>query len=142
MITNKYNNSKIYKLYHPSKPEFCYIGSTYRKLNNVLSSLKSTYKLYSLKKKGSFKLSYLILMNSFDNDSKKFDRNLRIELISHFNCNDIDELKKKEGEFINSLTCVNKLTFDKIKNLTFDKNPPHSKIENNKLKNLTWDNVL
>ena len=94
---NKYNNSKIYKLYSESAG-LTYIGSTCEKyLSRRLSGHVRSYKCY-LNGKYHYVSSFEIL---------KYD-DYKIELIEKVNVGDKDELRMIEGKYIKEIECVNK----------------------------------
>jgi hypothetical protein len=95
---NKYNNSKIYKIWSP-QTEMIYIGSTTQKyLCQRLTNHIVDYNNYN-KNKRTFISSFHIIKY---NDAK-------IELLENFSCNNIEELNKREGELIRQYKdkCVN-----------------------------------
>jgi len=97
METNKYNHSKIYKIIS-SKTDLIYIGSTTKTLAQRLASHKYDYKKNKNDDKkylSSFKLLEL--------------EDYEILLLESINCNNKDELRAKEREWIEKLKneCVN-----------------------------------
>ena len=91
---NKYNNSKIYTIRSHQTDKF-YIGSTIKKyLSDRLSEHKSSFK-----KNINITSSFEIL---------QFE-DAYIELLENVNCNDRNELCKREGELIRQYKnqCVN-----------------------------------
>jgi hypothetical protein len=92
---NKYNNSKIYKIWSP-QTEFIYIGSTYQMLCKRLADHKSFYKMNT----GTIKCSSFEII--------KYD-DVKIELIENLSCNNKEELTKREGEIIRQYKdiCIN-----------------------------------
>ena len=93
-----YQNSKIYVL-RSHQTEKIYIGSTCNELRKRLCQHKTQYKSFNNKKNNRYTTSYEIL---------KYN-DCFIDLYEKFSCNDKDELRKREGEIIRSLDCVNKL---------------------------------
>ena len=94
---NKFNNSKIYKLYSESSG-LTYIGSTCEKyLSRRLAGHVRNYK------------NYLIVKNNYITSFEilKCD-DYKIELLKKVNVSDKDELRKIEGDFIRKIKCVNK----------------------------------
>jgi len=86
-----YNNSKIYKLVC-NEPNLIYIGSTTQKLCQRLSKHKNHYK-----------------DNRCITSSKLFDKgDVKIILIEEFNCENKEQLLKRERHYIELLECVNK----------------------------------
>lgn len=97
---NKYHDSKIYRIVC-FLTGYVYIGSTCEKyLSTRLAGHKSAYKNYlKNKNKAKFTTSFKVLeKNSF-----------RIELIEEVHCNNINELRRIEGKYIQNEECVNKL---------------------------------
>jgi hypothetical protein len=103
MSQNIYNNSKIYKV-EPivvHEPHEIYIGSTTNKyLSDRLAKHKSSYKAYLNNIN-----HYISIFDLFD---KYGVENCKIFLIESYNCNDINELRTKEGAYIRTLNCINK----------------------------------
>ena len=97
---NKYNNSKIYKIWSSSNPEEIYIGSTIKSLKDRYSAHKSDYKKWLENKRGFY--SSFSLFEKYGVDT------CFIELIETHNCNNADELKKREGHFQAQIKCINK----------------------------------
>jgi len=95
---NKYNNSKIYKIWSPNT-ELIYIGSTTQLLCKRLADHTKNFNLYK-NSKYHYTSSFKILEY----------QDAKIELIENVNCNDREQLHKREGEFIrqNREICVNK----------------------------------
>jgi hypothetical protein len=92
-----YKNSKIYKLYSPSK-NIVYIGSTTQPLCKRLSKHLTDYRAYN---KDNNKTYYYAFMVLDCNDYK-------IELLEEYPCNNKQQLEKKEGEYIKNNNCCNK----------------------------------
>ena len=83
---------KIYKIYSVIGNK-CYIGSTTHSLNKRFSNHKSKYKTNTLHSTSKYIFDY---------------PDAKIELILDYKCNSIIELRRKEGEYIQQLECVNK----------------------------------
>lgn len=92
-----YANSKIYAI-RSHKTDEIYIGSTLQPLYMRLSAHKRNYKRY---KNGSYHYvsSYKILEYE----------DAYIELIEDYPCERKEELNRREGQYIRSMDCVNKL---------------------------------
>jgi len=91
-----YSKSKVYKIYCPTEPSLCYIGSTTKQyLSQRMDGHRSKYK--TCKKSTT---SYLI----FD---KYGIENCIIELIELYPCFTVEELRKREGYYIQNNNCVN-----------------------------------
>jgi hypothetical protein len=96
-MNRDYSKSKIYKIVDYSTNNI-YVGSTLKALSNRLAQHRSTYKSY-LNGKYHYVTSFKVLENN----------NYRIELIENYpECTSIEELHKREGEWIQRLDCVNK----------------------------------
>jgi hypothetical protein len=98
MADNKFKLGKIYTIRSNTTP-LVYVGSTcQRHLSSRMSSHRSKFKAY---KKGSknYCASFKIL---------EIDENCYIELHEYYPCNTDLELRKREGEVIRELDCVNK----------------------------------
>ena len=93
-----YKNSKIYKLYSPSK-NIVYIGSTTQPLCKRLAVHLSHYRAHKKDNTKSYTTSYLVL------DCEDY----KIELLEEYACNNKQQLLKKEGEHIKDNECVNKI---------------------------------
>lgn len=93
----KYKQAKIYKIVCNISGKQ-YIGSTCKKLNKRLSGHRGSYKLY-LQGKFNYVTSFEILKNG----------NYDIILIEKFPCKTKVELAKREGYYIETIECVNKL---------------------------------
>ena len=91
-----YQNSKIYKLYSPSK-NIVYIGSTTQILCKRLVEHLSKYKAYKNDNSKNYLTSFLVL------DCEDY----KIELLEDYACNNKQQLEKKEGEYIKNNECVN-----------------------------------
>ena len=103
MANNKYNNSKIYKIEPIVEHEEheIYIGSSSKKyLSQRFQNHKSDYKRYL-----NSKVNYITVFDLFD---KYGVDNCKIYLLENFNCNNVNELRAKEGEYIKKLKCINK----------------------------------
>lgn len=100
MGSNKYEDSKIYKLISDSTDRV-YIGSTYKTLNERLSSHKSDYNRNKEKK------NVRKLANSFH--LFKIG-NIRIELLESYPCSSKRELHERERYWIDHYKekCINK----------------------------------
>jgi hypothetical protein len=84
---NKYNNSKIYKIWSP-QTELIYIGSTTQKyLCQRLTNHIVDYNNYNKNKKKFISSFHIIKYGDY-----------KIELLETFECNNKEELNKREGE--------------------------------------------
>ena len=96
---NKYQNGKVYKTVDVGYKK-CYIGSTCESLNQRMARHRSKYAAYLNGKVEHTRSFYLF--DEFGVD------NCKIELIEHYPCDEKDELRKREGEYIRATECVNK----------------------------------
>jgi hypothetical protein len=90
-----YLNSKIYKIVCDITNQI-YIGSTTQKLSSRLSGHVAEYKKWSLGKTKKYISSFEIIKNN----------NYSIILIENFQCNNNEELHKKERYFIETMVNV------------------------------------
>ena len=95
---NKYNNSMIYTIRSPHTNKF-YIGSTTQRLCKRFTNHKSSYNAY-VNNIGNYITSFKIIELG---DSY-------IELLERFDCEDKNELEKREGELmrLHKDLCINK----------------------------------
>ena len=114
MNQNIYNFSKIYKIEPITEHEEheIYIGSTTKKyLSQRMTQHKSSYKKYLTDSKKKYSI--------YDLFNKYGVENFNIYLLENYICNDINELRTKEGEYIRNLKCINKklecITNDELK---------------------------
>ena len=95
---NKFERGKIYTI-RSHKTPLIYVGSTTDKyLSNRMANHRYSYKLY---KNGKY--NYVA---SFD--ILELDRDCYIELYEYYPCESQLELRRREGEVIRLLDCVNK----------------------------------
>jgi len=87
-----YQNGKIYCI-RSHQTDDIYIGSTIKKLSS-----RMTHHRHHFKKKHNYITSYELM--KYEDDY--------IELLEAFPCNNVEELRKKEGEYIRNTNCVNK----------------------------------
>ena len=95
----KYTRGKIYKITDNAYSK-CYIGSTTQPLSARMAGHRRSFHEYSITKTG-FMTSFL-LFEEFGVEHCK------IELIENCPCDSMEQLKKKEGEYIMNTECVNK----------------------------------
>ena len=93
MEGNKYQNGKIYKIIDLGYSE-CYIGSTIQPLSKRFGHHCNTYKTHPC-------ASSLIL-------EKYGKENCKVELIENYPCENREQLKAREGYYIENTKCVNK----------------------------------
>ena len=104
-LNNKYNNSMIYSIRSPHTDKF-YIGSTTQKLCKRFTNHKSDYNAY-VNNTGNYITSFKIIELG---DSY-------IELLERFDCEDKNELEKREGELmrLHKDLCINKIIVGRTK---------------------------
>ena len=124
-----YQNARIYRI---DGNGLTYIGSTTNKyLSTRLAIHKSDYNRF-LDGKRNYITSFEIIKT---NDYK-------IELIEKFPCGSKDELCAREGHFIRTMECVNKVIPDRTKKEWYQDNPEYKKQyrENNREQVLKYEN--
>lgn len=96
---NKYSNSKIYKIWSPSRDDLVYYGSTYQSLSQRMAIHRNDYRKF---KRGKFsKVSSFKIFEECDDS--------RIELVENYPCSNKEELNSREGYYIRNNNCVNKV---------------------------------
>ena len=98
---NRYENGKIYKIVDVGYNK-CYIGSTCESLSQRMARHRACYNLY-LKDKAKQPA-----MTSFSIFDEYGVENCKIELIEKYECNNKEELLKREGSHIKENECVNR----------------------------------
>ena len=103
-----YANGKIYKIWSPSHLDEIYIGSTCTPLSHRMAKHRYELKKHlktneNCHKKTKGTTSFKILEYG----------DARIELIEKVNCKCKEELIKREGYYIRTLDCVNKIIPDR-----------------------------
>ncbi len=100
---NRYQNSKIYKIYSDLGDKV-YIGCTTKQyLSQRMARHKYDYTYYKKKREDTgfaFVYSYLL----FDEYGIE---NCKIELLETFPCNSIDEIRKREAHYIRTIPNIN-----------------------------------
>lgn len=96
-----YQNAKIYKIVNRVNSK-CYVGSTTQSLTQRLCEHRSKFN----KNKGIY-TSKVLFAEDYDGCD--------IILLEKFPCNDKDELKQKEREWIEKLDCVNRIIVGRTK---------------------------
>ena len=101
MSDSKYQKGKIYKITDCAYSK-CYIGSTVETLANRMSKHRNSYRRYL---GGEYRQhsSCCDLFDEFGMD------NCKIELIEYYPCGTKAELNAREGHFIKSNECINKI---------------------------------
>ena len=99
-MANKYTKGKIYKI-TDAEYSVCYYGSTVEQLSSRMAKHRCNYLAYK-QQRHHFVTVYTIF------DKCGIDR-CKIELVENYPCNSVEELKKKEGEYIKNNDCVNKV---------------------------------
>ena len=96
---NRYEKGQIYKIVDAGF-NMCYIGSTTEPLSKRMERHRNYYKKYLETGKVDTRVRLI-----FD---KYGVENCKIILITDYPCNNKKELLRKEGEYIQSMECVNK----------------------------------
>ena len=98
-----YQNGKIYCI-RSFKTDDIYIGSTTRKLSSRMSDHRSSYKKW-INGKDHYMTSFELIKQG----------DAYIELLELYPCNIVEELCKKEGEYIRNMVCINKVIPDRTR---------------------------
>ena len=106
-----YQNAKIYKLWSPEGDDI-YIGSTTQTLARRKAKHKSEYDTGG-------NLTSKVLFEKYTN--------VRIELIEEFPCDKKCKLIAREGHYIRTMECVNKVVPDRTKQEYYENNKEHKK---------------
>ena len=101
MGTNKYENGKIYRITNTAYTKF-YYGSTYESLSKRFWRHKQVYRDY-LQGKASYQHSICLLFDEFGAE------NCKIELVELYPTQSKIELVQREGYYIQTNDCVNKV---------------------------------
>ena len=96
---NRYENGKIYKIVDIGYNK-CYIGSTCESLSQRMTRHRHQYNSHL---KGLYGRTC-----SFELFDEYGIENCKIELIENYPCNDKEELRRREGQYIETINCVNK----------------------------------
>jgi hypothetical protein len=99
MVVHTYQDAKIYKIWDNCYNE-CYIGSTKGSLSQRMARHRHCYNSWKRDKR-----SLVTVYKMFDESGID---NCKIELVADYPCNNLQELRKREGEYIRSEACVNK----------------------------------
>ena len=97
MSESKYMNGKIYKIINNEGK--CYIGSTIMPLSQRLANHKASYNKYLKNNNSSILTSFEVISLG----------DYKIELICEFPCLCKKDLHKREGFYIKTMPCVNKI---------------------------------
>ena len=98
---NKYHNGKIYKITDIGYNK-CYIGSTTEELSQRMARHRASYKQF-------LRGGNIRHVRSYDLFNEYRVENCKIELIEYYKCDTLQELQRKEGEYIKNTECVNKI---------------------------------
>lgn len=99
-METKYKNGKIYKITDNGNNK-CYYGSTINTLSKRFSGHKTDYKLYNNNNRTN--ITVFLIFNEYGIE------NCKIELVELYPCNNIVDLIKREGFYIKTNECVNKV---------------------------------
>ena len=92
-----YQNGKIYQIIDLNDPKLVYIGSTCQKLSARLATHVQSFKAYKQNKYCNVTVFKVLK-----------EENYRIELLEEYKCDNMEQLRAKEGEWIRKTKCVNK----------------------------------
>ena len=95
----RYENGKIYKIVDNGY-NMCYIGCTCESLSQRMARHRHHYNSYLKGNHGKTR--------SFDIFDKYDITNCKIELVENYPCNNKDELRRREGFYIQNTECINK----------------------------------
>ena len=93
---NRYENGKIYKIVDVGYNK-CYIGSTCESLSRRMSKHRDSFR------KGTHDNTVHKIFHEFGLE------NCKIELIENYPCESKEELNRREGHYIKTTDCINKL---------------------------------
>ena len=111
---NKYQNGKIYQITDIGYNK-CYIGSTTEELSQRMARHRTDYKRFlNGSKKGH--------VRSYDLFNEYGIENCKIELLEYYKCDTLQELKRKEGEHIKSIDCVNRFVAGRTQQERYEDN--------------------
>jgi hypothetical protein len=112
-----YRNSKVYKIWS-TQGENIYIGSTTKQyLCQRMDKHRSNYKAFQ-----NGKYHYISSFKLFEDYGLE---NCFVELLEAKECNSKDELSQLEGQYIRSLSCVNKRIESRTKKEYIEDNKEH-----------------
>ena len=114
MDNNPYSRGKIYRIPDSSYTKF-YFGSTVEELSQRMAHHRRVYKMYKRNGKGQ-NLSVFELFDEYGIEHCK------IELVETYACNDLSELRQREGHHIQNNSCVNKNVAGRSKKQHYDDN--------------------
>ena len=92
-----YLKSLIYTLRSRSREDLVYIGATTQTLANRMGGHRRNF-MYWKEKRAGFETAYEILEMGDE----------YIELLEEYPCENVDQLRRRQGELIRSMECVNK----------------------------------
>ena len=108
-----YSTGKIYQVVAPDGS--IYVGSTICRLNTRFNGHKTQYNRWKLGKGRN-----CTIFSIFDNNDIS---NCKIELLEVYPCNSRRELESREGYFIQTLNCVNKVVVGRDQKTWRQENP-------------------
>jgi hypothetical protein len=114
MDNNPYSRGKIYRITDIAYTKF-YFGSTVEELSQRMAHHRRTYNMYKRNGKGS-NFSVFELFNEYGIE------NCKIELVEPYACNNLSELRQREGHHIQTNPCVNKYVAGRSKKQHYDDN--------------------
>ena len=115
-MSNKYQNGQIYKIVDIGYTK-CYIGSTCEALSQRMARHRGKYTTYL---KGG--VEHTRSFSLFDEFGVE---NCKIERIELFPCKNKEELRQREGYYIQNTDCVNKLVAGRTGKQYYEDNKQH-----------------
>ena len=100
MDTGKFSKAKVYKITDVNYTK-CYIGSTCEELSQRMARHRYMYNQHINRGKESHRTAN-VLFDEFG------IHNCKIELLEEYSCNNLMELHRREGYYIQNNNCVNK----------------------------------
>jgi adenylate kinase family enzyme len=98
-MDNKYQKGKIYKIIDTGYKN-CYYGSTVESLSKRMSHHRKDYASFK-----DHKARYVSVYSMFDEHGLE---HCKIELVEEFPCDSKEQLRQREGWYIQNNVCVNK----------------------------------
>ena len=109
MDTGKFSKAKVYKITDVNYTK-CYIGSTCEELSQRMARHRYMYNQHINRGKESHRTAN-VLFDEFG------IHNCKIELLEEYSCNNLMELHRREGYYIQNNNCVNKRVEGQMKNI-------------------------
>ena len=110
---SKYQNGKIYKIVDVGYNK-CYIGSTCEALSQRMARHRKDYRRFQRQQR-----NYVSIFDLFDEYGVE---NCKIELIEECDCNNVYELRRQEGQHIQTTECLNKIVAGRTRKDRYEEN--------------------